>query len=362
MSGAIGNIVNRSTSVANAGSTIIRAVSSAKNAISAIFGGSGGENVVSLGDVDLAGFEIPEKIVVGGQQQMTVHKLTGGERVIDMMGRDDKPLDWSGYLQGQNAVTRAQQLDQMRIDGGVQVLMWATYDFSVVVSSFECDYQQGGFMLPYRISCTVLRDEAQADAWANDEADMPSLDGGLADAAITVQNAISTVQSGIATATAVAQQVLGATGQITGALGIASPFLAQASAGIAQAQGFSNALGQVSSGVAQAQSLATSIGGVGTTLASGVAAVGSALTSLSINSAVTMIESTTNAGALAQMTAAGSMTARAAAAMPIDPVTPIQASATASLATGAPDAARASMSTADRASLAAARGRLATLS
>lgn len=367
MSGSIGNIVNRATSVANAASTIVRAVSSATSAISAIFGGPGGGNIVSLGDVDLAGFEIPEKITVGGQQQMTVHKLTGGERVIDMMGRDDKSMDWSGYLQGHDAVARAQQLDQMRVDGDVQSLMWATYDFSVVIASFECDYQQGGFWLPYRISCTVLRDEAKEDAWADDEADAPSLDGGIAGAVSSVQGAISSVQGAIATATAVGQQVLGAVGQITGALGISLPFLSQASAGLAQAQGFSNALGQVSSGITQVQGLSTSLGDVSGFLSSGRDAVSQVFSgdmpdTASTMTASTMSEITTNAGAAAQMQAAITAVYQAQSGMPIDPVTPVPTSATASLTLSAPDAVYAGQHTPDYLSYQAARGRLAAAS
>lgn len=298
---ALGNVVNRVTSVGNAASAVVRAVSSAT---SAVFGGASGENIISLGDVDFTGFEVPEKVTVGGQQQMTVHKLTGGERVIDVMGRDDRALEWSGYLKGPDAVTRAQQLDAMRVAGQENQLFWATYNYTVVIASFECDYGVGGFMMPYRISCTVLRDEAQQAP--DDDAVAPSVSGGISGAIDQVQSGIASVQSAISTATAIGSKVLGAVGQVTGALGISSPFLATASAGLAQAQGLSYSLGQVSSGITQIQGVADSLGSVSSTLGAGRDAVGEAFSSLNVTDASSVLQAVTNAGAAAVMSAARS--------------------------------------------------------
>ena len=128
-------------------------------AASLLFGGAG---TVTLGGVAFTGFEVPERITWGGQQQLTIHKFPGGTRVIDAMGRDDKPLDWSGIFLSADATVRAQAIDAMRVGGAPVALSWANFSYTVVVASFEADYERSG-LLHYRISCTVLADaSAQA--------------------------------------------------------------------------------------------------------------------------------------------------------------------------------------------------------
>jgi hypothetical protein len=114
-----------------------------------------------LGPVEFSGFEIPPAISFGGAQRLTVHKLPGGARIIDSLGRDDAPILWEGIFTGSNAVDRARVLDVLRAEGGVLPLIWDSYFYSVVISFFEADYRNE-FWIPYRIACTVLRDEVEA--------------------------------------------------------------------------------------------------------------------------------------------------------------------------------------------------------
>lgn len=114
-----------------------------------------------LGPVEFSGFEIPPAISFGGAQRLAVHKLPGGARIIDSLGRDDAPILWEGIFTGANAVDRARVLDVLRAEGGVLPLIWDSYFYSVVISVFEADYRNG-FWIPYRIACTVLRDEVEA--------------------------------------------------------------------------------------------------------------------------------------------------------------------------------------------------------
>lgn len=114
-----------------------------------------------LGPVEFSGFEIPAAISFGGAQRLVVHKLPGGARIIDSLGRDDASILWEGIFTGANAVDRARVLDVLRAEGGVLPLIWDSYFYSVVISAFEADYRNG-FWISYRISCTVLRDEVEA--------------------------------------------------------------------------------------------------------------------------------------------------------------------------------------------------------
>jgi hypothetical protein len=114
-----------------------------------------------LGPVVFGGFEIPERINFGGAQRLAVHRLPGGARVIDAMGRDDAEIAWSGIFAGADAGLRARLLDVLRTEGTVLPLTWDTFLYSVVIARFEAQFS-APWWIPYRITCTVLQDEAQA--------------------------------------------------------------------------------------------------------------------------------------------------------------------------------------------------------
>lgn len=157
-------------------STVLRTYTIGLEATSAIhaleFGATGG---VVLGDFSFSGFEVPSHISLGGRQAMTVHHLPGGERVIDLLGADDRPLEWSGTFINSTGVditdfafdvgdhnpsARARQLDQMRADGKSLPLVWGDFFYTVIIDSFEAETRYEH--VSYRISCCVLRNEATA--------------------------------------------------------------------------------------------------------------------------------------------------------------------------------------------------------
>lgn len=115
---------------------------------------------LSLGPVFFSGFEIPPFLFFGGAQQLAVHKLPGGARVIDAMGRDDAAIRWTGIFTGPEASARALLLDTLRGQGLVLPLSWDIFLYSVVISEFTAEYQ-AEWWIPYRISCIVLQDEVQ---------------------------------------------------------------------------------------------------------------------------------------------------------------------------------------------------------
>jgi len=123
------------------------------------------DTLLLLGPVAFRDFEIPERVRFGGAQRLAVHRLPGGARVIDALGRDDAALSWEGIFSGADATDRARLLDLLRAEGGLLALTWDVFFYTVVIASFEADYRHG-WWIPYRIACTVLRDEAQALASA----------------------------------------------------------------------------------------------------------------------------------------------------------------------------------------------------
>jgi hypothetical protein len=112
-----------------------------------------------LGPFLFQGFELPESIIWGGAQSLTIHRLPGGARIIDAMGRDDADITWSGIFAGPGATIRARALDLMRADGSVWPLTWDSFFYTAIIARLDIDHRRPNW-LHYRISCTILRDEA----------------------------------------------------------------------------------------------------------------------------------------------------------------------------------------------------------
>ena len=114
-----------------------------------------------LGPIVFADFEVSSGIGFGGRQRLAVHQLPGGERVVDALGRDDAEIVISGIFSGHDATLRARALDELRSTAVTLPLTWDVFFYSVVIRELHADYRNA-FWIPYRLTCTVLRDEASA--------------------------------------------------------------------------------------------------------------------------------------------------------------------------------------------------------
>jgi hypothetical protein len=114
---------------------------------------------VTLGSFVFKGFEVPQRAPFGGDQAMAIHKLIGGARVIDTMGRDDAAIKWEGLFLSPDADKRALQLDQLRVAGAPLVLSWGAHRNLVVIRSFLPVFERNN-KVPYSIACEVLQDMA----------------------------------------------------------------------------------------------------------------------------------------------------------------------------------------------------------
>jgi hypothetical protein len=117
--------------------------------------------VLVLGPVAFQDFEIPAGINFGGRQLLAVHQLTGGRRIVDSIGASETEIVFSGSFSGADGTLRARMLNSLRVAGGVLSLTWDVFFYSVILTRFEANYQNP-LWIPYRISCTVVRDEAIA--------------------------------------------------------------------------------------------------------------------------------------------------------------------------------------------------------
>jgi hypothetical protein len=114
---------------------------------------------LTLGPVAFVGFELPSSITLGGRQRLAIHRLPGGLRIIDALGADPADLAWSGIFTGPDAADRARTLDTLRVAGQTLLLAWDAFLYSVIIENFQADYRSP-WWIPYRLSCSVLQDEA----------------------------------------------------------------------------------------------------------------------------------------------------------------------------------------------------------
>lgn len=109
---------------------------------------------VSLGFIRLQSFEVPAVIGFGGRQRLAVHDLPGGGRVIDVLGGMDEDITFGGIISGENADTRAQLLDALRISGASVPLCWDEQYFIVIIAEAHFDYRKS-WWIPYQLRCVV---------------------------------------------------------------------------------------------------------------------------------------------------------------------------------------------------------------
>jgi hypothetical protein len=112
-----------------------------------------------LGPIAFQDFEVPASINIGGAQRLAIHRLLGGTRVIDALGRDDSDISFSGTFSGSDASERARSIDEMRVAGVPMPLTWDAFSYSVIINKFEANYRSG-WWIPYHLSCTVVCDDA----------------------------------------------------------------------------------------------------------------------------------------------------------------------------------------------------------
>lgn len=177
---------------------------------------------LTLGSFEFQGFEVPESIKISAKQQVAVHKLVGGKRVVDVLGTDFENLTWTGWMVGTSAPDRTKAIEDMRDAGMPVTFTLEDYSFSVVITGFSSDFQHT-YRRPYSIELTII---ARQDSVSALDALTGSLDAlinsdigealglssiinvqAVTDAVTAVQTAVSQVQD-IANATVSAVQTI----------------------------------------------------------------------------------------------------------------------------------------------------------
>lgn len=200
-----------------------------------------------LGGFTFQDMEVPEVIGYGGDQRLSIRKLVGGVRVIDAMGADPRPIEWSGTFfptqDGQKPLDRARKLQQMMDAAQPVDLSWDELHLRVYIRSFLPDYRFA--RIPYRIALEVLQDlgkpsSTSAGPNADDliNGDLTSAnaltsligDSGLSSAMSAVTTAVSNVKTfvgaSLSTVASVLQPIHQAVSYVQSAMGTVDHVLA----------------------------------------------------------------------------------------------------------------------------------------
>ncbi|WP_130731982.1 hypothetical protein [Komagataeibacter xylinus] len=162
---------------------------------------------VTIGSLTLTGMEVPRLIRDGGTQQVAVHRLPGGGRVIDAVGNDPDRLELTGTFVGPTAIERARVLKQMRIAGVPVPFSGAGLSLMVRIVQYSYDYAQKGVVIPYRL---VLEQPPQLAASTNVVSGLSALVGA------DTGSALSGLTDALADVSTIAGNMTGQLGTIIG--------------------------------------------------------------------------------------------------------------------------------------------------
>lgn len=184
---------------------------------------SAGQNTtVKLGSVTLTGPEVPDALRAGGEQVLVVHRLPGGDKIIDNGGNDPYRLSLTGRFQGTNALTRAQTIDTMRLAAKAVTFSAAGGNWQVLIRSYAYTYAQKGAVIQYELELETIPSNASTTATGTSA--LSSLVGsGVTDALSTVTSTIADASSVASEIAGTAQNVIGQITPIANMIGVGGP-------------------------------------------------------------------------------------------------------------------------------------------
>ncbi|OAG73501.1 hypothetical protein A0J51_00969 [Gluconobacter japonicus] len=177
---------------------------------------------VKLGSLTLSGPEVPDALRSGGEQVLVIHRLPGGDKIIDNGGNDPYRLSLTGRFQGANALTRAQSVDTMRLAAKAVTFSAAGGNWRVLIRSYAYTYAQKGAVIQYELELEVI--PSNASTTASGTSALSSLVGsGVTGALSTVTSTIADVSSVASSITSTAQNVIGQITPIANMIGVGGP-------------------------------------------------------------------------------------------------------------------------------------------
>ena len=266
---------------------------------------------ITIGGITLTGAQAPSEFTIGGQQQVVIHKLPGGDRIINAIGNDPNRLTLAGTFFGPNTTTSYQGLASLRQAGTTKTLSIMGQSLLVVIVGFRYTLQQRGAVVPYSIEVEVVPQLASSLSTTGTSA-LASLIGP------DTASAISSVTSTIAGAATYVQNTVGQVQTIAGEalpvaslVGLGGP-LAGISDDLTAASALSGSATNLAGVPATLSSFVTDMQSAGSGLMSAIGSAGSSVTGISTNAAngiasdgPSLQDATAQAGVLAGSVQAG---------------------------------------------------------
>jgi hypothetical protein len=136
--------------------------------------------VVQIGHVGLRDLEVPSSVDFGGTQRVVVHKLHGGNEIVECLGPEASAIQFAGIFTGSDAAARYRAVDSIRLSGRPVWLTWGPFRRRIVVQSLHARYDNL-WWIRFRIVCEVVPDlriaEPIGDLAQQIFADMASITG-----------------------------------------------------------------------------------------------------------------------------------------------------------------------------------------
>ncbi|KXV20654.1 hypothetical protein [Gluconobacter japonicus] len=184
--------------------------------------GAGKNGTVKLGSLTLSGPEVPDALRAGGEQVLVIHRLPGGDKIIDNGGNDPYRLSLTGRFQGTNALTRAQTIDTMRLAAKAVTFSAAGRSWQVLIRSYAYTYAQKGAVIQYELELEIIPSNASTTATGTSA--LSSLVGsGVTGALKTITGTIADVSSVACSIVGTAQNAIGQITPIANMIGVGGP-------------------------------------------------------------------------------------------------------------------------------------------
>jgi hypothetical protein len=112
---------------------------------------------LTLGALVFDSWSTPHQMPFGGRQELAVHQLPGGARVVDTLGPSEHDIIFSAQMYRSDAIGVAEQLDAMRLSGAQVPLSFAGRFYLVIVAETKMDIERYPQLILYTVRCLVVQ-------------------------------------------------------------------------------------------------------------------------------------------------------------------------------------------------------------
>lgn len=241
---------------------------------------------VRIGSVMLTGMAVPSGVTIGGQQQITIHRLPGGDRVIDLGGNDPNRIEMEGIFLGPSSQVRAEALVKMRRDGQLVLLQVAGLSMRVYVQTFRYTYEAKGAICRYFLVLELQGESANSTALSTSA--LSGLIGDDATKALTsITSTVGTISQSVSNFAGQVQTVVGQVAPVANLIG-AGGILAKVSDKLQIVQGAATAGTNLSALPSAASSVIGGLQSAGSGLMDLVTQTGQNLDGITLNNSASL--------------------------------------------------------------------------